>query len=232
MISGPVLSKYFPVTQSFGLINSGLESFTAELMAWLTEIGQNPRHSRITSGLADAFEALPPLTMYPQRDLLVHVNTDWSAYFASGIRGSDPAPVMGYLAKRMQVRTMCVSVPIRNRKPQGAQWTVYSHPTLEVVAHLGIRRGVTCMKDGSRWSFAQLGEPFDFEDCARYEANRIPARFDGPLLREYLLHLGFDAFADETFVVDEAHAAQLIERDVPVGPGCSYAEIIARENPG
>src|SRR5262249_19775670 len=98
-----ILAHWHPVTRDFGLIQAPPQQLLAAFTAGQAGIGSSYPRRTIETSLADAFAALPPLSMEKRRLLFVATTAGWTAFFASGIQGSDPMPVMGYLAREMAV---------------------------------------------------------------------------------------------------------------------------------
>jgi hypothetical protein len=90
-------------------------------------------------------------------------------------------------------------------------WEVYAPPLLGGGA-LGHRRCVSAMNDGGRWIFEASGEPYPFEDLAKYELRRKQDRFTREMLIRYLEHFSLRPFEDDFYAVDVERPAVLLQR--------------------
>ena len=90
-----LIQKWHPVTHDMGLIDASPGGVLRELLAWHSSIGIEHDVREIHS-LEDGLEGLLPLSISHHRRLLVPTRSGWTAYFATGIQGSDPfVPVTG-----------------------------------------------------------------------------------------------------------------------------------------
>src|SRR6478672_5112577 len=103
-----VLKSWHPVTSDFGLIEAPLVDVVAAYTTWQRSIEIEHARTEIKSSLSDAFESLLPLANSKMRCLFIQTRSPWVAYFQNGIQGSDPFPVMSYLAEKMGVLAMRV----------------------------------------------------------------------------------------------------------------------------
>ncbi|HEV3256984.1 MAG TPA: hypothetical protein VG013_08910 [Gemmataceae bacterium] len=222
-----VVEKWYPVSQDFGLIQAPMDQVVDGLLAWHRSIGFAYERRDIATCLADAFDALPPLSADGQRKLFVRTASDWVAFYQSGIQGSDPFPVMSYLAQRLGVLAMRVC---STGAPWPAtMWEVYAPEALGGTPPLGYRRAIAASNDGGRWVFHQSGTSYEFEQAARYGMPRKRDRFTRAMLCEYLKHFGIEAFADDFLRVGSEAPAIWLQRTQPVSrqPGFSLAEVVA-----
>lgn len=209
-----LLAKWRPVTSDFGLIRAPLDRVLAELQMWHASIGIEYSRTDITSSLENTFESLLPLAHSKMRRLFVSTRSDWVACFQNGIRGSDPAPAMSYLAKRMQVLAMRVCCTDSAKYPS-VIWTVYAPESLGGTP-FGLRRSIAASNDGGRWVFHESGERFPFEQVARYAESRKRDRFTREMIRDYAKEFGIELFADEFMRVDSAFPAVRLQQTTKV----------------
>ena len=228
--SHTLLARWQPVTRDLGLIDAKVDDVVGALEQWDRSIGWPHRRREVGASLAAAFDALPPLSAEKRRKLLVATAKGWTAYFQSGIDGSDPFPAMSYLAQRMGVLAMRVCCTPLAAKFPAVIWEVYAPEPLGGCAPLGYRRSIASANDGGRWRFEQSGEPFPFERTNRYDAPRKRDRFSPDLLAEYLQHFGLRPFEDDFYIVTPSRPAALLEQQRPwvhPAPEFTLAEVIA-----
>src|SRR5262249_7227536 len=141
-------------------------------------------------------------------------SSDWTAYFQSGIAGSDPAPAMHVLSQRLDVLAMRVCSAHPSAKYPAVIWEVYAPATLGGGPR-GYRRSIAAANDGGHWVFEQSGDPFPFERTDCYDVPRKRDRFPPGLLAEYLQHFGLMPFDDDFYIVTSSRPALLLERQRP-----------------
>jgi hypothetical protein len=208
-----VFEHWCPVTSDFGLIQIDPETIAQAYFDWTLELKKDPRRSEVRSSLADAFGLLPPLSMGFYRTLLVPTRAGWTAYFASGMQGSDPSGAMSVFTKQFGVLSMRIFARNGSAGGDGTIWSVFAPEAQGGEPPLLYRRAI-CAADDGGWVFEQSGEPFPFENRERYTARRKRDRFDRELLRTYLREFGLDPFSDDFYVVNEQSPAICIEKGV------------------
>lgn len=214
-----LLEQWVPVTADFGLIHLPVETVVHEFVTWQASIGTDcQRHALAT--FEDALAGLPPLSAQKRRALFVPTGSGWTAYFQSGIDGSDPFPAMSYLAGQLGVLAMRVCSTPRDATWPATIWEVYAPEDQGGLPPLHYRRSVCAMNDGGRWVFEQSGEPFPFESLDDYDRPRKRERFTHELLAEYLAHFDLFPFEDAFFTVNLESPAILLERYRPSLPAC------------
>ncbi len=206
-----LLQEWQPVTADLGLIDAPLDDVVAAFTDWQRSIGSEPSISWPTS-LSATFHALPPLSAIARRSAFVPTTTGWTAYFASGILGSDPFPAMSELARRLSVLAMRVCATQADVQYPATIWEVYGPPALGGVPPLGYLRSVACANDGGRWTFETSGNPFPFEQVARYALKIKRERFDRGLLCTYLAEWHLRPFDDDFFSVAESSPSAVVDK--------------------
>ena len=206
-----LVDEWSPVTSDFGLIEASVETTSAAYVEWRTAIGERPS-TRTCASLRETLEELPPLSIEMRRSAIAPTESGWSAFFQSGILGSDPFPVMSELARRLGVRAMRIcSAPATARWP-ATIWEVYAPPSLGGREPLGYLRSICAANDGGRWIFEESGTPFSFERPEVYAAPRKRDRFTRDLLIDYLSHLGLRPFDDAFYSVTSLTPAVIVEK--------------------
>jgi hypothetical protein len=214
-----LLEQWSPVTSDFGLIQLPVDTVVREFVAWQASAGTDCSLRAVTS-LAEALSTLPPLSTQKRRALLVPTQNGWTAYFQSGIDGSDPFPAMSYLARRLGVVAMRICSTLRNATWPATVWEVYAPEDQGGVPPLYYRRSICAMNDGGRWVFEQSGKPFVFEHLDYYDRPKKPERFTRELLAEYLTHFNLVPFDDEFFSPSRETPAILVDRHRASLPNC------------
>lgn len=201
-----LLDHWHPVTSDMGLVNATHSRITeSHAFSDVFEV-----QGEIASGLEDALSLLPPLSMEKKRGLLVPTKAGWTAYFASGIQGSDPFPFVSLLARELGVLAMRVC-STSNRYAANI-WEVYAPRELGGSPPLGHRRSIAAANDGGRWIFEQSGQPFSFEDLSAYSASRTRDRFTREQLQRYLASFGLNPFDESFYSVAASSPAVLVTR--------------------
>jgi hypothetical protein len=207
-----LVQRWHPVTHDLGLINAPPKECIDSLRSWHESIGIQYTERRVTSSFADALDCLPPLSAEKRRKLFVSTCSGWTAFFQSGIQGSDPFPVMSMLAKLLRVTAMRVCVTPDGAMWHAVIWEVYAPPELGGQSPLGNRRSLAAANDGGRWTFDQSGEPYPFERIECYARPRRRDRFTRDLLSEYLAHFSLSPFDDAFYFVSAAQPATILEQ--------------------
>lgn len=207
-----VFERWHPVTSDLGLIRATVPSCVASFEEWHASIGLRYTTTR-ASTFPDALVRLQPLSAELRRKAFVPTASEpWTAFFASGVSGSDPAPIMSVLASRMGVLAMRVCVTPPKATWPAVIWEVYAPQHLGGAGALGYRRSLAASKDGGRWVFEQSGAPYPFELTDAYTRPRKRDRFTQELLGSYLDHFGLAPFADEFYQPTPANPAVVLER--------------------
>jgi hypothetical protein len=204
------IERWSPVTSDMGLIQAPPLAVATQLTDWHRSIGIDYRRAQACS-LSEALGLLPPLSAEKRRTLLVPTTAGWTAYFQSGINGSDPFPAMSHLSRRMGAMAMRVCATAPGALWPAVVWEVYAPPELGGRPPLGYRRSVAAMNDGGRWVFEQSGEPFPFEETEKYARPRKRDRFTREMLQAYLQAFGLTPWSDDFYRVSDETPAILLE---------------------
>ncbi|MBD3663858.1 hypothetical protein [Sulfitobacter aestuariivivens] len=192
-----VFETWSPVTRDFGLIDASVDAVAEASIAWrkATFGAQNVDVTRSDGPLAARFAALAPLCIAKNRTLLLQTTAGWTAHFANGISGSDPASAMPHLVRTLGVRAMRICVAPATARYRGVIWEVYDPNDSQDTAGV-TRRSIAAANDGGRWVFETFGTPFPFEQVRKYNAPRKRDRFDLDLLQSYLTAFGITDWGD------------------------------------
>lgn len=208
-----------PLTSEVGFLCGTPQILADAYASWQAELGHGPRSEAVRGELSSVLDCLTPLASGEEtRALFVPTQSEWTAYFDNGHRGSEASARIGYLHKRVGckgIRMCCVPHTLRGQGEQakgrfGATILEVYSPQAE--HPLGYERVVYVMDDGGRWEFGQCGRPYDFEDLEQYKARRIRDRFTPEMLDRYLRRFGLRAFDESFYVATEKSPAILVEK--------------------
>jgi len=189
--------EFHPTTREVGFIELPLGDAAAALEAVMSPTVLRPR--TVKGELGDMLSSLLPLTsVLVRRYLLVATRSRWTAYFDNGWRGTDARlPVSGVALRSKCMGMRAVANPAAwdgQKRPvrwPSVMWEVYGPEPNPILNHV---RTLVAANDGGRWKFTQNGEPFPFEDLARYESPRVADRFPAVLLLSYLQNFDIELF--------------------------------------
>jgi hypothetical protein len=179
-----LLQTWSPITHDFGLIHASTDAVCSALTAWQESIGNQYAH-RSLGDLEAALNSLPPLSAEKRRCLLVPTTSEWTAFFQSGLSGSDPFPAMSYLSKQLGVDAMRVCVAPPSSSYQSVIWEFYAPQHRGGDSLTGVRRAIAASNDGGRWKFSSSGLPFEFENVEKYSLQKN--KTDSP--RKFLVNI-------------------------------------------
>ena len=149
------------------------------------------------------YRLLPLTSLDASRSMFVQTSSRWTAYFDNGWRGTDAWGVIGNLARH---RTRGMKVVVDPESFGGVRrlvdspsviWEVFGPKQTDF---LNVVRKVSVIDQGAgHWEFEQVGQPFPFEDLARYSAKPTKDRFTVDILLEYLKHFDIDLFNENFY---------------------------------
>jgi len=206
-----LLDTWHPVTHDFGIIQAPVDKAMEALVNWHGSIGIAYAR-RTANSFEEALGALAPLSAENRRSALVPTAAGWTAYFQSGISGSDPFPAMSFLAQKMGVLAMRVCATHSSAKWPAVIWEVYAPPSLGGNETNGLRRAISAANDGGRWNFYSSGTPFEFEDLAAYARPKKRDRFTKALLEQYLANFGLFVFEQSFYTASLSTPAVVLEK--------------------
>lgn len=187
-----------PTTFSIGFLESPFAKVKEEYLRWRSEMYAPVESKELEMPLVRALQELPPLSPVHVRWLFTPTASDWVAYFDNGIRGSDPAPVVGYLAQKLRCRGVVVHVIPDTRRRNGTERSgLYGIIQFQLFADHqngfgNFARSISVAHDCGRWRFAASGAVQEFEEVAQYNNRRVVDRFTLAMLQRYCKALGID----------------------------------------
>ena len=208
------LSPWFPVTSDFGLVAASLPATVDAYVQWQAAIGHTFAVHELTDGLATSLETLAPLSVTFRRTLFVPTTAAWTAFFRSGIQGSDPAGPMPVLSEILGVQTMRICSTEPTAAYPAVCWEVFAPRTAGGDRHYH-RRSICAMNDGGRWVFLSVGAPFPFEDVALYSVRRKRDRFNHATLASYLSHFQLHPFEEAFYTSGSTEPSVLLDTRAP-----------------
>lgn len=211
---------YAPITSRIGFLEAGLDQVAKELVNWQGELSPDlpPVATRLERPFPAVLVALEPLTSHVRsREMVIATHSSWTAYFDNGVRGPDPVPVMGYLARHMKTRGLAVTAIPHTAGSPGIEGGRYGAVSFEMVGperthFLNYIRSIAVVFNGRKWEFALGGEAQPFEDVDAYRARKATERFTFEMLDRYCRSLGVRPFDDHFY----RSQAVLIERKLSV----------------
>ncbi|MDO5863435.1 MULTISPECIES: hypothetical protein [Paenarthrobacter] len=81
-------------------------------------------------------------------------------------------------------------------EPDRGRW---GSRTVTVHDKKGLKRFLS-LSNSEPWKFHENGEPYDFEDTAKYDEAKTTGRFTHEMLVDYCRHLGLEPFKDGFYV--------------------------------
>jgi hypothetical protein len=193
-----VLEHWWPVTYDFGMIRSDVDTAAAMMTKLYEASGQTISTDWLSGSLGECFSLLEPLSPAPTKELFLSAGAGWTVFYSNGARGSDPFLPMYQLSRALGVTALRACATRAGARYPAVILDVYDTPQAGGNEY-GYRRSLAAANDGGRWVFDQSGEPFDFEDTARYAAPRKADRFTRDMLSSYLDGLGAPRLSDEVF---------------------------------
>lgn len=177
------------------------------------------RSSEHWGSLMENLTRLLPLTSVARpRRMFVETNSRWTAYFDNGWRGTDAWGVISNLAEKRALGMKVAADPESFggvRRPVDSSSVIWEVFGPKPTAFLNVVRKVSVIdQGGGHWEFGQVGQPFPFEELARYSTRPIKKRFTVEMLLEYLRHFDIDLFNADFY----SGLAVLIELTGPKHP--------------
>lgn len=213
-----------PITSAMGFFETPFHVVAKEFTEWMNEIKTSRGicpvtvESRSVAGnLREVLRSLLPLTTGMScRFLLIPTDSQWTAYLANNLHGTDGSAV-GYLPRRIGCRSIhIVAIPhtlkkvgVPRRGRQGAVILTVHGP--EETDFQNWIREIRAFNDAGRWKFDQLGTPFPFERVEAYTARRRRDRFTLEMMRDYLNELGMSPFEEDFYLPPGNDRALLVE---------------------
>ena len=211
-----------PITFAWGFLEIAFETASEGLLEWQRSLSPNIQTASLREELPQALRHLEPLTMPPQKALLLETRGPWCAYFDNGKNGGDPCGGIGYLAQHLHCRGVAVAcVPNTLTTREKTAKGTYGGVKFELFAPekrewLNYERSVIAMNDGGKWIFEARGTMQPFEKPEHYLAKRIRDRFTPEMLESYCTALRirlFDAdyYGPTGLVIQRGDPATLLQ---------------------
>ena len=191
--------RFAPITESIGFLNLPIAKAADALLEWRRELHGTVSAREVHGVFPDVLRNLEPLSALAERELLVSVGPDWTAYFDNYLGGSDPVGAIGVLTKRAHATGFFVhSVPHVAGRGRG-QIRRMGSVAFSMLApfdtgRMNYVRTIQAVYSGSRWEFFLIGTEQPFEEVDRYRARKVRDRFTSDMLERYCQALGVDVF--------------------------------------
>ena len=167
----------------------------AGLVAWRRGLGQQLEVSD-PQAFPLVLDALVPFQTPWTRELVLPCGT-WTAYLNNQIGGGDLSASAAVIADQLGVRWVGAEHTLRHGSGHQATQLWVRGP--QGKPPLRYERTLAAFAEDGRWGWEESGQPFPFEDVARYRARRLRDRFDRTLLLAYLKELGIPADDDAAY---------------------------------
>ena len=191
-----------PITYSVAFVHRTANAAVDAFVSWMNPIElrhgrcleQRAVHGTIETLLRTLLPVVAPL---PSGFLFLPARSGWTAVLDNFRAGMDAATVASVLSSRMgcaAVRATVMGVSGCASEPCGVVWEVWGSAEWD-----GRRRSVSAVRDGARWVFDAVGEPFAFEEIERYSRRNVRERLNAAMVGRYLEAMGIRAFEREHF---------------------------------
>ena len=191
--------KFAPITWGPGFLNVPVERAAEVLLTWRRDLHPVVSAREVSGGFPGMLKNLEPLSAVRNREILVPVGPDWTAYFDSLTVGTDAASAIGVLTRRAQATGFFArSIPhvVGHTKGQVRRMGSVAFSMLAPfdTGRMNYVRTVQVTYTGSRWEFFLIGVEQPFEEVERYSARKVRDRFTSDMLERYCQALGVDVF--------------------------------------
>lgn len=199
--------SYAPITSEIGFIKCPASTVVKAFVEWQSKIyADSERRLKIESSqfygdLSQALDKLLPITSPErQRQLFIQTAGDWTAYFDNGKLGTDSAPVVSTLCRKLGCEGVrAAHIPHTLDEEEGTKKGQYGATIFEIYGpqqtdFLNIVRSVCLGYDGGRWSFSATGTEQSFESVDVYKSKLMKDRFTPEMLNSYLQAMGINMF--------------------------------------
>lgn len=193
-------SEWFaPITESPGFLNVPIARAADVLLEWRRELYGTVSAREVHGGFPDMLAHLEPLNILRNRELLVPVAPDWTAYFDCSPGGTDSASAIGVLTLRAHATGFFIHCLPHITGPRRGQIRRMGSVTFSMLApfptgRMNYVRTIQAVYSGSRWEFFLIGTEQPFEEVDRYGARKVRDRFTPDMLERYCQALGVDVF--------------------------------------
>lgn len=126
------------------------------------------------------------------------------------ISGSDPFPVMSYLARKLNVIAMRICTTHSTALYPAVIWEVYGSTDMNADTP-GYLRSISVAKNNG-WEFFSSGTPFEFENINLYSLPKKRDRLTKAHLDQYLKNFGLSVFEQSFYTVSKNTPALVLEK--------------------
>ena len=195
-------NTWAPVTSTISFIKAPMEYAAQIWQEWEesrpSEVRTSVTMTRLTGSLEELLASLLPLG-YGHRTLFLETaNPEWTAVFDNSAQGQNlTSALSNQYAKKHNMSTVVITeVPhTLDKKSYPQHRGRYGDRTFCVAGPGDVFRSVSLV-NYDKWKFEAVGDPFDFEHTATYDAPRKTDRFTHEMLLEYSRELGLAPFEE------------------------------------
>lgn len=149
----------------------------------------------INQDINSAFRYLMPITSGDvRRYIFLETKSEWVAHFNNHFGESDP----GTPANIGRLYGCPVINYYKFDQPRESFGLNFSYSDIDNDGEFDLLRTINLIKEVNL-SFYEYGKPFSFEDVQRYKSKFKKERFDGELLKRYLLEFGLRPFEEDFY---------------------------------
>ena len=181
--------RWWPLTQSFDLVKATPKQTSVAVKKVFSQFtNREPWRVRSTNfdGFDAAFSSVRKLTNVPTVFLVFPTHSKWSVLWSNSFLCDGYDSLCYNLTKQFQVETIHFTA---NDSPtvtdSGALVTFRRHDGATI-----LERTIYSIKEDSRWTFYQRGDPLSFENLERYRARRKRDRLNETSLMEMFALIG------------------------------------------
>jgi hypothetical protein len=184
---------FAPVTFGFAFLRVPFLVLVDEYVSWTKKNHPNTTVEPMACSFRKTLERLAPLTAPTSKELLIGAGTEWTALLSNGL-GSDAFARAPYWSSRLGIDTLALDC-IPDKKDRGIMGARGRYRAMQIQVFLGAtpdkpRRTLSSLHDGDRWTFINEGDPFSFEDVAKFSARAVRDRVSPADIEAFCLHFG------------------------------------------
>ncbi len=170
----------------------------------------------LTGSLESLLRGIEPLTPTGgQRLLFIQTAASWTAVFSNSERDPHILAPLAFMSGQKGVEISAAPyVPYGPeplaRDPEFGSLSLYVHDFKETPKYF--RRAIQVLRYSKSWEFSNSGDPYEFEDTAKYDQRFKRDRFTFEMLVSYARHFGLRPFDEDFYLTDRA---VLVSRAAP-----------------
>lgn len=193
--------RYAPVTFGCAFLRVPFLAIIDDYAGWTKKNYPHAAVEPLVCSFHEALEKLAPLTAPASKELLIGAGPEWTALFSNGL-SSDAFSRAPYWSSRLGIDALAMDC-IPDKKDQPASGAYGKYRAMQIQMFSGSaplnepRRTLSTLHDGNRWAFINQGEPFPFENSAKYTAKAVRDRLSIDDVEAFFLNFGLPASESE-----------------------------------